>query len=106
MNSIVNQNGITERYLDRLTRKILLGTETSYSDLTKLRLEKTGKKISVTSTYYQYDTQNITHDIKIISHMDDRHYGYFLLTVFDNVYQAHKKYFDSIIKSYSLSKSN
>ena len=93
------------KYIEMLKRRLLLGTEGSYSLWKNFSLEETSPgKICVTGYYMHAKSGSLTRDLKIITEISDSSCGYFSLTVFDNTYRKNHKYFDSIVKSYKISK--
>lgn len=63
-------------------------------------VSKSGKSYTLSSTYYQPTSGNIMKGFRIITEMSDGTCAIFMLTIFNNTYEANKKYFDEIVKSY------
>ena len=89
-------------YMDMNLRKLSLGNEKNYSVWSHRSVSSKGKATSLSSIFYQTEEGSVQRDFKIITKMDDGIYEYISLTVFDSVYQANKKYFDNILKSYKI----
>ena len=86
-----------------LERKFSQSTNLSYALYNYRRFECTENTINLTNIYFQPETKNVTRDIKVLKRISDTTWAMFNLTVFDSVYQKHKKYFDSIVDSYLIS---
>ena len=104
MNIISLPDSEKQKFLDVLQRKLLLGTEESYSVWDRLAVSVSDSKISVAGYYYQNKTGAVTKDFKILTKLNDSEYGYINMTVFDSCYRKNYAYFDEILNSYTVSK--
>ncbi len=87
-------------FKNELIQKALLGTENSYSSWENLTINLNNNQTTIKSVYYQYNTNKITNDTKIISLLNKNYLGYFVMTTFNTIYTKNKNYFDSIVSSY------
>lgn len=86
-------------YYDTLMRKTLLSTENSYLNMSRNSVTKDGRKTTVKSFYYQPETNTGLVDFKIFLLNEDKSYSYIDLTVYENVYDDNRTYFNKIIES-------
>lgn len=64
-----------------------------------LSLTKNDDSYTVSSIYYQPDTKAAMYSSRVITNRQDT-FAVFLLTVFNEVYDKNRSYFDAIVKSY------
>lgn len=83
-----------------LTPEQLLRMSMQNANWKNLAISKNGKSYTLSSTYYQPASGNIMKGFRIITEMSDGTCAVFMLTIFNNTYEANKKYFDEIVKSY------
>jgi len=100
LSSIPVQN--RDFYLQNLTRKFTLGTDFSYPYAELFKSEKNKSTQKFSNTFYNDNSKSFTKDFKILTKLADDKYGLMTLTVFTGAYTKNSKYFDSIIKSYSV----
>ncbi|MDO4507184.1 MAG: hypothetical protein Q4B64_09560 [Spirochaetales bacterium] len=103
----INEMGVpsdisTEKALDILTRRFSNSTTHSYSIRQQSKITRETGKVSVMNVFFQPETENVTRDFKIIAKTKKGNFAMLTCTVFDSVYQKHRVYFDSILKSYSV----
>lgn len=91
-----------EQAFDILSRKYLQSTTHSYSIWQQSKLTREKNKLSIMNVFYQQDSGNVTRDFKFFTKNKNGNFSMLTFTVFDNVYQNNRSYFDSILKSYSV----
>ncbi len=89
-------------FSDLLTRKLILGTENSYPDWSRLKITKSDKRTVIENTYYQPLSGSVTKDFKIITPLSSGNYALLTLTVFTGAYLPNTDYFTAIINSYTI----
>lgn len=89
-----------ESQLNVLKRRLVLGTKFIYPNWTtqKIRQNSTGTLFSQVS--YHAELDSYTYDFKFIREIDETAVALYTLTVFASAYEANRKYFDGIVKSF------
>ncbi|MBO4319100.1 MAG: hypothetical protein J5857_01365 [Treponema sp.] len=96
--SIGNNSQMTQDYMwDYLQRMWCSGSDGSYALWQHKKVERSKDTLSIMNVFYEPDTGSVTRDFKIAKKTKDG-YAVIILTVFDDVYQKNKAYFDSILK--------
>ena len=83
---------------DVLQRMWCSGTEDSYALWQHKKVERSKDKLAIMNVFYEPASNTVTRDFKITRKTKDG-LVVMVLTVFDDVYQKNKAYFDSILKS-------
>lgn len=91
-----------EAMLALLTRKMLLGTDHSYPDLSHLSVTTKADQTNISTVFYKPNTESVTQDFKVLTKLDDGSVGFFTLTVFSGAYTKNKAYFQTILDSYRI----
>ncbi len=86
-------------FYDTLMRKTLMSTEGSYLNMSRNSVTQKANRTSVKSFYYQPDTNTGLVDFKIFIRNEDESYSYIDLTVYENIYDDNRDYFNKIIDS-------
>ncbi|MDE7139190.1 MAG: hypothetical protein K2O09_00260 [Treponemataceae bacterium] len=91
-----------ETMLALLTRKMLLGTDHSYPDLSRLSVSTEAGQTKISNVLYKPNTESVTQDFKVLTKLGDGSVGFFTLTVFSGAYTKNKAYFQRILDSYRI----
>lgn len=93
-----------ENFLNIMGRKFLQSTEGSYVNWQQSKLKLSDNCVTLDAVYWQPSNAGnlatVTRDFKILRKNSDGNYEYFDLTVFENIYQKNKDYFDGIVESF------
>ncbi len=87
-------------YIDMQKRRFSHSAPYIYSLYSHRKLESKGSTTKITNVYYDVLTGNVERNFRILTKVKDGTYTFMELAVADSVYQANKKYFDTILKSY------
>lgn len=82
---------------DLLQRSWCKGSDGSYCLWQHKKVERSKDRLSIMNVFYEPDTASVTRDFKVTKKTKDG-YTVMILTVFDDVYQKNKSYFDAILK--------
>lgn len=95
------QSDMNDGTVAALTRRLILGSENTYPDLTQFTVSNENGHIKLTNSYYHALSGTITRDFKILSPRTDKKSAAFLtLTVFSGAYTKNQSYFKAILDSY------
>lgn len=88
-------------FINQIKRKFTLGSDSSYpySELLKIETIKNSQKYE--NLFFNELSKSFTRDFKILTKLDENHFAFLTLTVFQGSYSKNSKYFDTILKSYS-----
>ncbi|MBP5450799.1 MAG: hypothetical protein J6Y16_01030 [Treponema sp.] len=96
--SIGSNNQMSQDYMwDYLQRMWCSGSDGSYALWQHKKVERSKDGLSIMNVFYEPDSNSVTRDFKIVKKTKDG-YTVMILTVFDDVYQKNKSYFDAILK--------
>ncbi|WP_147635175.1 hypothetical protein [Treponema pectinovorum] len=98
-----NENSQTQKkeIINQIKRKFILGTDSSYPYSEILKIETTKDSQKYENIFYNQGSNSFTKDFKILTKLDQNHFAFLTLTVFQGAYGKNSKYFESILKSYS-----
>ena len=82
-------------------RQLLQSVGNSYIDLKTVKLNYGASSRVISAVFFQHDSKSVTENIKSIQSANDRLY-LVSLTVFKDVYDKNKKYFDGILNSIEI----
>ena len=87
----------------KFTRRLLTGTDHAYPDSNLVKIEEKKSVTQIENTFYNPQTDNMTKDFKILTKLKSGDTAFLSLTVFTGAYSGNEKYFEKILKSYSVS---
>lgn len=94
-----SENKVPEKNLDFIKRRFLLSSGQNYIDFANLKFADN----SFSADYYNFETGNVTKSFKkFLKNEKSGSYEYFSLSVFRDVYEKNKKYFDKIVESFEI----
>lgn len=94
-----SENKVPEKNLDFIKRRFLLSSGQNYIDFANLKFADN----SFNADYYNFETGNVTKSFKkFLKNENSESYEYFSLSVFRDVYEKNKKYFDKIVESFEV----
>lgn len=92
-----SENKVPEKNLDFIKRRFLLSSGQNYIDFANLKFADN----AFCADYYNFETGNVTKSFKkFLKNEKSGSYEYFSLSVFRDVYEKNKKYFDKIAESF------
>lgn len=92
-----SENKVPEKNLDFIKRRFLLSSGQNYIDFANLKFADN----AFSADYYNFETGNVTKSFKkFLKNEKSGSYEYFSLSVFRDVYEKNKKYFDKIAESF------
>ncbi len=91
-----------EEVYNSLKRKCIMGNSDTYPDLQNIKFEEKNGILQVSNIFFNAESKTFTKDYKIITKLKDGSIGVFTLSVYYGAYVNNSKYFDKIVKSYSI----
>ena len=91
-----------ELTMQNLKRSMILGRQESYPYIESMQISEGKNGTTYTNIFYNDISKSFTKDYKIIKKLDDNSIAILTFTVFYGAYKANAKYFDKILKSYSV----
>lgn len=104
MLSVVSLPIASETQKLQLLRRLMLGSDHSYPNWNQLSIKETGSGTSVRQVFYDSKAKSFTYDFKELRNIADSMNSIFSLTVYAGSYMPNKKYFDSVVSSYTVTK--
>lgn len=94
-----SENKVPEKNLDFIKRRFLLSSGQNYIDFANLKFADN----AFSADYYNFETGNVTKSFKkFLKNENSGSYEYFSLSVFRDVYEKNKNYFDKIVESFEV----
>lgn len=94
-----SENKVPEKNLDFIKRRFLLSSGQNYIDFANLKFADN----AFSADYYNFETGNVTKSFKkFLENEKSGSYEYFSLSVFRDVYEKNKNYFDKIAESFEI----
>ena len=97
MNEVSSPN---ENRFDLLKRRLLLGNELVYPNWKTQKIEINDKSTLITQISYHAEDDSYTYDFKFMRELDSKTAALYTMIVYAGAYEANKKYFDAIVKSF------
>ncbi len=91
-----------EDFINGLYRKLTLGNGEIYPYSELLKIETKKNTSSFQNLFFNDISKSFTRDFKTLTRLDENHLAIMTLTVFQGAYKDNSKYFERIIKSYSV----
>lgn len=88
--------------MQNLKRSMILGRQESYPYIESMQVSEDKNGTMYTNIFYNDISKSFTKDYKIIKQLDDNSIAILTFTVFYGAYKSNAKYFDKILKSYSV----
>ncbi len=89
-------------YASRLLRRFLQSNPNSYANWMELSLQKVGNRTIATLPVYVQSSNTRMQLFRVIEEQKDGSVAFFLMTVYDSIYQKNKAYFDAVVGSYTV----
>jgi len=86
--------------IDILKRRLLMGSDMTFSDWSKLKIEEDKNSLLFRQVFYNLESDSYTYDFKFLKKIDEKTFGLYTLTVFAGAYEPNRKYFENIVKSF------
>lgn len=83
-----------------IVRQLLLSNGDNYLNWKDYKVTKKDDIIKIECIFFQPSTKNISRNFKIIK-KNQENYSFFTMTVYNNIYNKNRKYFNSILDSYN-----
>lgn len=96
--ALISTNTIPNAAPDLLTRQLLLSTGTNYLYWKDYTVTNKDNLIKIDCIFYDPETKNISRNFKCAIPQEDG-YKFFTLTVYNNIYNKKRRYFNEIINS-------
>lgn len=89
-------------FIEGLYRKITLGNGEIYPYSELLKIKTKGSSTTFENLFFNDISKTFTRDFKVLTRLEENRLAVMTLTVFQGAYKDNSKYFDKIIKSYSV----
>ena len=96
--ALVSTNTIPDAPADFLTRQLLLSAGTNYLYWKDFTVTNKENQVKIECIFYDPETKNISRNFKLAKKQDGG-YKFFTLTVYNNIYNKNRRYFNEIINS-------
>lgn len=89
-------------FIESLYRKVTLGSGEIYPYSELLKIKTKGSSTTFENLFFNDISKTFTRDFKVLTRLEGNRLAVMTLTVFQGAYKDNSKYFDKIIKSYSV----
>lgn len=96
--ALVSTNTIPDAPADFLTRQLLLSAGTNYLYWKDFTVTNKENQVKIECIFYDPETKNISRNFKLAKKQEGG-YKFFTLTVYNNIYNKNRRYFNEIINS-------